>query len=331
MVEKRPFGDSFLCRITDGPCWAEIVPQGASLRSLAVPDRAGRPVDVVLGYDTPGEYRERDACFGAIVGRYANRISGARFTLGGRTFPLEANEGENTLHGGSRGYQNRLWDLEPRGERSVVCTLLSPDGDQGFPGNLRVTVTYTLRDGALSIAYEAVSDADTVLNLTNHAYFNLAGEGDVGDHVLTLAASRYTPAGPGNIPTGELLDVAGTAWDLRRPTPLGDRLAHPALAASRGYDQNLVLDGSSPAAVVFCPRTGIEMTMDTDREGVQLYTAGWLDGRGGKGGRTYGPAAGLCLETQHFPDAVNKPAFPSPVLRAGETFRSETVYRFAVR
>lgn len=333
MVEKLDFATGFLYRITNGPCRVEIVPWGASVRSLTVPDRAGRPVDVALGYDAPEDYRDRDAALGAVVGRYANRISGASFTLNGKKYPLFANEGPNTLHGGKLGFHRRLWDLEPLGDNSVRCAIDSPDGDEGFPGAVHVEVTYTLSHGALTIEYLARSDADTVLNLTNHTYFNLAGHdgGTVEDHIVTLAASRFTPADAGNIPTGELRPVAGTPWDLREETRLGDRLGCPELEPTRGYDQNFVLDaGVGPAGRVSCPRTGVTMELFTDREGVQLYTAGWLDGRRGKGGTGYGPSAGLCLETQHFPDAVNKLHFPSPILRAGETFRSRTTYRFTV-
>lgn len=332
MVERVPFGSSYLYRIADGACVAEIVPYGASIRLLRVPGRDGRGVDVVLGYDTPEEYAAQGGCLGAVVGPYANRISGAKFVLNGKEYPLTANEGQNCLHSGGRGFHKREWELKALGENSVVCTIDSPDGDLGFPGNLHVEVTYTLKDGALSIDYFAVSDADTVLNLTNHVYFNLAGQdgGKIDDHIITVAASRYTPATVENIPTGEIEEVAGTAWDLRRPVKLGQALEHPGLTRSRGFDQNFILDGGGLAAAVFCPRTGITMTAETDMEGVQLYTAGGLSQRKGKAGAAYGPTYGLCLETQHFPDAVNKPGFPSPILRGGEEFRSRTVYRFRV-
>ncbi len=334
MVEKLPFGDSFLCRVTDGPYSVDIIPYGAAVQALRVPDRQGNIVDVALGYDTPEEYAAQDACLGAVIGRYANRISNASFSLDGKTISLFANEGKNTLHGGKNGFHQRLWELSfaPEGH-TVTCTLHSPDGDQGFPGNLDVEVRYTLKNAALTVHYAAVCDQDTALNLTNHTYFNLAGHGagTVHDHLITLAAGRFTPADSSNIPTGELREVTGTPWDLRRPTQLGPRLDAPELAPSRGFDQNFVLDGVSPAATVLCPSTGIRMTMETDREGVQLYTAGWLTPRPGKGGAQYGPSQGLCLETQHFPDAVNKPAFPSPFLKAGEPFESETIFRFSVQ
>ena len=331
MVEKLKFGaGSTLFRITDGLCSADILPYGATLRALRVPGRDGKPVDVVLGYDSEEEYRANDAFLGALVGRYANRIGGAKFTLNGVEYTTCPNEGPNTLHGGREGFDKKTWAVTPRGEHSVVCVLDSPDGEEGFPGHLHVEVTYTLKDGALTIEYEAVSDRDTVVNLTNHAYFNLAGEGTVEDHVITLRASRFTPVDAALIPTGELGDVTGTALDLRRPTVLGERFPLPELAATNGFDHNFVLDAPQFAAVT-CPRTGITMTVSTDLEGSQLYTSGALTPRKGKGGAVYGVHSGLCLETQHFPDAVNKPAFPSPILRAGEKFHSVTTYAFTAQ
>lgn len=333
MLQRVPFEGEFLYRITDGDTSVDIVPWGGSIRALRVPDRAGKPVDVCLGYDTPEEYRTMGGALGALVGPYANRISGAAFTLNGRTCRLFANEGENTLHSGKVGFHHGQWELSPAGENSLLCVMEAADGEGGFPGSRRVEVTYTLTGGALIIDYKAVSDADTVFNLTNHAYFNLAGagEGTVEDHIITVAAEAFTPAGPDNVPTGELRAVAGTPWDLRRPTRLGEALQDPLLAPTKGFDQNFVLDQDrkGPAALVTCPRTGITMTLETDMEGVQLYSAGTMSQRTGKAGKTYLPTGGLCLETQHFPDAVNKPGFPSPIVRAGEVFRSRTVYRFS--
>ncbi len=332
MVQRTPFDREYLYRLVDGRTSVDIVPWGGSIRAIRVPDRAGRLVDVCLGYDTPEEYRTMGGALGALVGPYANRISTAAFTLGGKTCRLVANEGENTLHSGPAGFHHGIWKLSMAGENSLLCVMEAADGEGGFPGSRRVEVTYPLADGALTIDYKATSDADTVFNLTNHAYFNLAGagEGSVEDHIITMAAEAFTPAEPDNVPTGELRPVAGTPWDLRRPTRLGDVLKAPELVPTGGFDQNFVLDParSGPAAVVTCPRTGITMTVETDMEGVQLYSAGTMSQRTGKGGKTYLPIGGLCLETQHFPDAVNKPAFPSPVVKAGETFRSRTVYRF---
>lgn len=251
MVQRVPFGQGFFYRITDGETSVDIVPQGGSLRAIRVPDRAGRIVDVCLGYDIPHHYRHLGGCLGALVGPYANRISGASFTLNGEEYHLQANEGENTLHSGKVGFHHTAWDLSYAGEQSVLCTIEAADGEGGFPGSRRVEVTYTWQGGALTIDYKATSNRDTVINLTNHVYFNLAGQGEgtVEDHVVTIAADRYTPAGPDNVPTGELRDVTGTAWDLRQPTLLAERLRHPDLAPTAGFDQNFVLNGTSPAQV----------------------------------------------------------------------------------
>ena len=244
---------------------------------------------------------------------------------------MTANEGTNSLHGGAEGFHQKLWRFACRGN-SVAFSLESPDGEEGFPGNLRVEVTYTLENAALTIDYRAVSDKTTVVNLTNHTYFNLAGHdsGPVDGQILTLVADRYTPCGPGNIPTGVLASVAGTPLDLRSPARLGDRLDHPFLAGTRGFDHNFVLrsPATGPAAVLSSPETGVALELETTLPGVQVYTAGFLGERRGKGGALYGPRHAVCLETQYFPDSVNQPSFPSPVLRAGETYRQRTVYRF---
>ena len=338
MVKEGQFGlldgqPVALLTITDGAMEAELISFGAAVRSIRVPDRNGNTVDVCLGYDTPAEYRDQGGCLGACLGRCANRIGGAKFTLNGVTYPLFANEGANTLHGGKVGFHKKLWAYTC-GENSVTFIMDSPDGEEGFPGNLHAEVTYTLGNGALTIDYRAVTDRDTVVNMTNHTYFNLAGHdgGRVDDHVLTIRASRYTPAGSGNIPTGEIASVEGTPLDLRGGAVLGDRLGDPFLAAGGGYDQNFVLDGGEgPAAELYCPRTGIAMEMTTTLEGTQLYTAGHLSNRPGKGGAIYDIAHAACLETQHFPDAVNHPEFPSPILRAGQEFHETTSYRFFVK
>ena len=338
MVKEERFGlldgqPVALLTITDGAMEVGLISFGAAVRSIRVPDRNGNTVDVCLGYDTPAEYRDQGGCLGACLGRCANRIGGAKFTLNGVTYPLFANEGANTLHGGKVGFHKKLWAYTC-GENSVTFSMDSPDGEEGFPGNLHAEVTYTLGNGALTIEYRAVTDRDTVVNMTNHTYFNLAGHdgGRVDDHVLTIRASRYTPAGSGNIPTGEIASVEGTPLDLRRGAVLGDRLGDPFLAAGGGYDQNFVLDGGEgPAAELYCPRTGIAMEMTTTLEGTQLYTAGHLSNRPGKGGAVYDIAHAVCLETQHFPDAVNHENFPSPLLRAGEAYRQSIACRFYVK
>lgn len=338
MVTQEIFGrldgwDIPLLTLSDGPVSVELIPLGAAVRAIRVPDREGRTVDVCLGYDTPAEYRDWNSALGGTLGRCANRIGGARFTVGGTEYRLTANEGANTLHGGAEGFHKKLWSYDA-GEDSVTFSLDSPDGDEGFPGNLRVEVTYTLRGGVLTLAYRASCDRDTVVNLSNHTYFNLAGHdaGSIAGHRVTLGAGRYTPSGAGNVPTGEIAAVEGTPLDLRRGAPLEERLGDPFLAATRGYDHNFALDGGELAAAeVCCPATGIALEVRTTLEGMQFYTSGFLTDRPGKGGARYGRASGLCLETQHFPDAVNHPDFPSPVLRAGEEYRQTTSWRFFVK
>lgn len=322
-----------LLTLSDGSVSVELIPLGAAVRAIRVPGRDGAPVDVCLGYDTPAEYRDWNSALGGTLGRCANRIGGARFTIGKAEYRLTANEGANTLHGGAEGFHKKLWSCVP-GEDTVTFSLDSPHGEEGFPGNLHAEVVYTLRGGVLTIDYRAVCDRDTVVNLSNHTYFNLAGHGSgsVAGHRVTLGAGRYTPSGAGNVPTGEIAPVDGTPLDLRQGALLGERLDDPFLAPTRGYDHNYVLDGGErPAAEVYCPATGIGLEVCTTLEGMQFYTAGFLTERAGKGGARYGRASGLCLETQHFPDAVNHPAFPSPILRAGEEYRAATSWRFFVR
>ena len=337
MTERHPFGAAAdrvdVVTLRDGSgVEVELLTLGAAIRAIRVPDRSGVLTDICLGYDEPESYRTMDACFGGTIGRCANRIGGAAFTIGETAYRVTANEGANCLHGGAEGFHKKLWDCTC-GEDRAVFTYVSPDGEEGFPGELRAEVTYTLDRSVLTAAFRAVSSRDTVVNLTNHAYFDLAGHdgGRVDDHVLTIRAERYTPSGSGNIPTGELAEVAGTPLDFRTPTALGARLADSFLAESRGYDHNYVLDGGDAAAELWCPRTGIGLELSTSLEGLQLYTSGWLTERTGKNGAVYGPGHGVCLEPQHFPDAVNCPAFPSPILRAGEEYRQQISWRFFVR
>lgn len=312
--------------LSDGAVSVELIPFGAAIRAIRVPDRDGQPVDICLGYDDLTQYRDLGGCLGGTIGRCANRIGGARFTLNGREIRLTANKGGNSIHGGAVGFHKKWWAYA-HGEHSVTFTLDSPDGDEGFPGNVHVETTYTLENGTLTINYRAVSDADTVVNLTNHAYFNLAGhdQGSAADHILTVHADAYTPAGADNVPTGEILPVDGTPLDLRGGAVLGERLGDPFLAATKGYDHNLVLSGG---AELFCPRTGIALELTTTLPGMQLYTAGSLTARAGKNGAVYGPAHAVCLEPQFFPDAVNHENFPSPILRAGWEYRHSIRYRF---
>ncbi|MGZ3098935.1 aldose epimerase family protein [Streptomyces sp. H62] len=299
-----------------------VLSYGGIVQSAEVPDRDGHTADVVLGFaDLDGYLAHPGPYLGALVGRYANRIAGGRFPLDGRTYTTVRNEGPNSLHGGERGFDKRVWDVEPVGDggHGVRLSRVSPDGEEGFPGRVEISVTYTLDgSGALRIAYEAVTDAPTVLNPTNHSYFNLAGSGHAGGHELRLAASRITPVDAALIPTGELRDVTGTRFDLRRAREVGS-----------GFDHNFVLDkGVTDTAVEVAelsdPVSGRVLTVSTTEPGLQLYTADHL-------GEPFAPGAGVALETQHFPDSPNRPEFPGTVLRPGEVFRSETVYGFSAR
>ena len=296
-----------------------VLSYGGIVQSVEVPDREGRAGDVVLGFpDLDGYLAHPEPYLGALVGRYANRIAGGRFTLDGRTYALEPNNGPNSLHGGARGFDKRVWDAEPVAH-GVRLTRISAHGEEGFPGRLEVAATYTLDEsGALRIAYEAVTDAPTVVNLTNHSYFNLAGSGDAGGHELRLAASRYTPVDADLIPAGGPQDVTGTRFDFREARKTGS-----------GYDHNFALDKGvtdTPVEVaeLHDPASGRVLTVATTEPGIQLYTADHLSD-------PFAPGDGIALETQHFPDSPNRPEFPTTVLRPGEVFRSETVYGFGVR
>ncbi|MCX4732242.1 aldose epimerase family protein [Streptomyces sp. NBC_01363] len=296
-----------------------VLTYGGVVQSVEVPDRDGVRAGVALGLpDLAGYERFPGPYFGALVGRYANRIGGARFELDGRTHRLTRNEGRNQVHGGARGFDKRVWRARevPDG---VELSLVSEDGEEGFPGRLAVSAAYTLGEGGeLRIAYRATTDAPTVLNLTNHTYWNLAGDdsGSALGQVLRIAAGRITPADAESLPTGEFLPVDGTRFDFREPGPVG-----------AGYDHNFVLDGAGtgPAAELYDAASGRVLTVTTTEPGLQLYTADHFDGR------PFGPCAGIALETQHFPDSPNRPAFPSTVLRPGEEFVSTTVYGFTVR
>ena len=318
---------------------AKITNYGGILVSLSMPDKDGRLDDVVLGYDSLPEYVDDLSYLGCIVGRYANRIAGGRFTLNGVEHVLTANERWNHLHGGIKGFSKVVWGaeaVEREGSAGVALSYLSREGEEGYPGDLKAEVTYLLtEDDELRIEYEASTDRDTVVNLSHHSYFNLAGGGDVMDHVLTLFADRFTPVDGELIPTGELRSVEGTPMDFREPTTIGERIDvdYGQLELAGGYDQNWVLDREGPglslAARVHHPGTGRYMEMSTAEPGVQFYSGNQLPSHiPGKGERRYGPRHGLCLEAQHFPDSPNRPEFPSTVLRKDETYRQTTVYRF---
>jgi len=323
---------------------ARITTYGGAVVSLTMPDRAGKFDDVLLGFDDLEGYQKTTTYIGSLVGRYANRIAKGRFTLNGKEYTLATNNGENHLHGGVRGFDKVVWKARPlpaRGGQALELTYLSKDGEEGYPGNLTVRVVYTLTDAnELKIDYYATTDKDTVVNLTNHNYYNLAGQGngDILGHLLTINASRFTPTDAGAIPTGELRAVRGTPFDFTRPTSIGARIEQDEeqLKLGKGYDHNFVVNGRAGvlrlAARVTEPTTGRVMETWTTEPGVQLYTGNYLDGSDvGKGGKPYRHRSGFCLETQHYPDSPNRPEFPSTVLRKGARFRSTTVYKFSAR
>ncbi|GAA2892134.1 galactose mutarotase [Streptosporangium fragile] len=300
--------------LANGRMRAAILSYGAILQSLEVSG-----VDVVLGYPDLDDYLTRSRYFGAVVGRYGNRIAGGRFTLDGVTYRLPVNNGPNSLHGGVTGFDKRVWQVADASDTAVTLEYVSPDGEEGYPGTLTVRLTYTLTGDALRLDYRATTDAPTVLNLTNHSYFNLAGGGDVLAHVVRIDADRYLPVDATRIPTGELAPVAGTPFDFTTPREIRERIADPRLGG--GYDHCYVLRGDIE---VTDPAGGLTMRVTTTEPGVQFYTGNLLDGVA----TAYGKHAGLCLETQHFPDSPNREHFPSTVLRPGEEFASTTVYRF---
>ena len=315
----------------------QVLDYGGIVSRIEVPDRAGRVANVVLGAADLAGYAASDAHFGALIGRYANRIAGGRFELDGRTYELPRNEGRNTMHGGPQGFDRRVWRVEAADATSLTLAYRSPDGEQGFPGNLDVAVTYRLEvDGTLAIDYAAVTDRPTIVNRTNHSYFNLAGEGTGSalGHVVTVAADALLETDAEQIPTGAILPVAGTPFDFRTPTTLGSRIrtAHPQLALAHGYDHTYVLGGDGTLRVVaraVDPESGRCLTVATTEPGLQLYTANMLDGTvTGSGGGLYRAGDAVCFEAQGFPDAPNHPDFPSTVLRPDAPFRATTTYRF---
>ncbi len=321
-----------------------ITDYGGTVVSLKVPDRNGVLADVVLGFDRLEDYLKGHPFFGCLVGRYANRIAKGRFTLEGKTYTLAVNNGPNHLHGGLMGFDKRVWkasEVSRGGAPALRLEYVSKHMEEGYPGNLTVEVIYSLSDAnALRIDYTATTDGPTVVNLTNHSYFNLAGAGagDMLGHEVQVNADRFVPVGSDLIPTGELRSVAGTPLDFRQPTAIGARIDadHEQIRYGQGYDHTFVLNnpGREPglAARVREPRSGRVLEVLTTKPGVQLYTGNFLDGSNvGKSGKVYGRRYGFCLETQYFPDSPNQPSFPSPVLRPGETYRHTTVYRFSTR
>ena len=316
---------------------ATITNFGGRVVSLKVPDKKGAMGDVVLGFDSIEGYLNENPYFGALIGRYANRIGHAQFTLNGLLYKVPKNDGDNSLHGGMRGFDKVVWTARELSDGRLELSYLSKDGEEGYPGNCKVTVIYHLTDAdELRIDYAASTDKDTVVNLTNHSYFNLKGGGDILGHLLTLNAETFTPVDSGLIPTGDLKAVAGTPFDFRKPTAIGARIEQgdEQLKLGKGYDHNWVISRKpgtelSLAARVEEPETGRVMEVWTTQPGVQFYTGNFLDGTiKGKGGIVYARRSALCLETQHFPDSPNKPRFPAAVLKPGMEFKSTTIYRF---
>ena len=313
-----------------------IATYGGAVVSLKVPDRSGVMGDVVAGFDSLEGYLKPPPYFGAIIGRYGNRIGNAHFSLNGMQYTLARNDGENHLHGGVRGFDKRVWTARLLSPQSLELSYLSKDGEEGYPGNLSATVTYTLTDAnELKIDYSATTDKDTVVNLTNHSYFNLAGEGDILGHEVVINADRFTPVDKGLIPTGQLRSVAGTPFDFRTAKTIGERIEQKdeQLMLGHGYDHNWVLNRSGSglelAVKVTDPKSGRVLEVLTTEPGLQFYTGNFLDGALQGKGKTYTRRSAFCMETQHFPDSPNKPNFPSTVLKPGQTYRTTTVYRFS--
>ena len=317
---------------------ARIITLGATVTELHVRDRQGELTDVVLGFDTVADYEANTPYMGCVVGRVANRISDARFTLDGKVYEVAKNFGDHHIHGGVVGFHQRVWSaesVERVGGAAVRFSYVSPDGEENYPGNLSVSVVYTLTaDDALRLEYEATTDKPTPVNLTNHSYFNLAGSGSgsILDHVITIHTDLTTERGEEGVPTGQILFVEGTPLDFRKPKRIGEQIAELEV----GYDHNFVFGSDSRAAPIvaaeaYDPRSGRVMEVSTTEPGVQLYSGWYLDGPVGKSGALYDQFAGLCFETQHFPDGVNKPHFPNTILRPGEIYRQTTQYRFSTR
>lgn len=340
MIEKMPFG---VCAdgtpvhryriFGEAGAYVDVLDYGATIQSIVVPDGSGCPRDVVLGYDSLTDYEQGQVYFGATIGRHANRIGNGQFTLGGTTYQLEKNSGPNHSHGGMEGFDRRMFTAEILGDE-LAMKLCSPDGDQGYPGTLDLTVTFSFSDNALKIHYLATTDRDTVVNLTNHSYFDLSGGQNPLGQRLRMAAEFFTENDENTLPTGRILPVRGTAFDFTEEKTVGRDLGNyeEQLLLCRGYDHNYVLEnrGTLQAfAWLHSPETGITMTAETDMPGVQLYSGNYVEDRG-KGGRNYGPRDGICLETQYFPNAMAIEAFEKPILRAGAVYDHTTVYRFGV-
>nr|WP_210240001.1 MULTISPECIES: aldose epimerase family protein [unclassified Mesorhizobium] len=348
-MDKTPFGNTedgkavdLYTLTNDRGASVKFIAYGGIVTAINVPDRWGKLDNVVLGFKELADYESMNPYFGALIGRYGNRIGGAKFTLDGTQYQLAPNNGPNSLHGGTKGFDKVVWAVEPLSSVSGAAARLnytSKDGEEGYPGTLTVQVVYSLtNDNELRIDYEATTDKPTVVNLTSHSYFNLAGDGTGGidDHILTINADRYTPVDATLIPTGQLASVTATPFDFRQGAPIGARIrsSDPQMAYGRGYDHNFVLNrsggGLSLAARVYEPRSGRIMEISTTEPGVQFYSGNFLDSTlVGAAGQQYRQTDGFCLETQHFPDSPNKPSFPTTVLKPGETLKSTTIHKFS--
>ena len=350
MVKKEAFGtmpdgkavELYTLTNTHGIA-VQVMTYGGIIVSLKTPDKSGHSADITLGFDTLADYLAKNPFFGALVGRYGNRIGNARFTIDGKEYSLAKNDGPNSLHGGLKGFDKVLWQAESfqkSGEVGVILKHTSPDGDEDFPGTLHVTVTYTLNDKSeFSLDYHATTDKATPVNLTNHTYFNLGGEGSgsiLGEELM-LNADHFTPVDKNLIPLGQIASVKGTPLDFTKPTAIGARIndKYEQLALGMGYDHNFVINRTGPglvlAARVYDPKTGRVLEVDTTEPGVQLYTANHLNNLRGRNGHIYNARDAFCLETQHYPDSPNHPSFPSTELKPGQTYKTTTVYRFSVK
>ncbi len=322
---------------------AKITNYGAIVVSLSIPDKNGKFDDVVLGYETLADYENGTYYFGGIVGRYANRIAKGKFTLDGKKYKLAVNNGENHLHGGIKNFETKVWNAQSSTAEEgakLELTYFSKNGEEGYPGNLSVKAVYTLTENnELKIEYSAATDQDTIINLTNHSYFNLsgAGSGTILNHLMQINADKFTPTDKGSIPTGKLRSVKDTPFDFTTPNVIGDRIGQTdeQIKFGSGYDHNWVLNGQNNtlklAAIVSEPNTGRVLEVLTTEPGIQFYTGNFLNGEKGKNGKSYQKRDGFCLETQHFPDSPNRPAFPTTVLKANQKYTQTTVYKFSIR
>lgn len=332
---RLPDGSTaYLYTIRSGKLEAHISDLGATIQRLYVPDANGALSDVVLGFDNPTDYIKSGTFFGAVVGRNCNRTKEGRFTLNGKTYQMGVNDGKNNLHSGPDYFKNRLWTVESISANAITLFLESPDGDQGFPGNAKLRVTYTLQNDTLTVTYDAICDQDTVFNLTNHSYFNLCGHEKpekAMDMLLSMSARFFTAADNQSIPTGECRPVDGTPMDFHRAKPIGRDIneEYDALIFQKGYDHNF--DAAiNPCAILTDPESGRSMTVVTDCPGLQFYSGNFLQGEIGKDGVSYTHRGGICLETQYFPNSLNQPEWPQPITKAGQPYHSETKFIFTV-